>query len=133
MEQFEHQVNAPTEPVNETDTLIASLDLNEVSLPENVKPLGKRAARLRRVDVGPKGKVPIHGHFNRPAILLVVEGEYIEYNSKFEQPRRFKKGDFLVEHGDITHWGENPSETEPVVIYAFDLYDDGEECPNGAC
>lgn len=133
MKQFEHQINAPTAPVDETDTTIASLDLNEVSLPDNVKPLGKRLMRMRRVDVGPKGKVPIHSHFNRPAILFVAEGEYKEYNSKFEEPRIFKKGDFLVEHGDITHWGENPSETEPVVIYAFDLYDDGEESQSGAC
>lgn len=133
MEQFEHQINAPTAPVDETDTTLASLDLTEVTLPENVKELGKREMRMRRIDVGPKGIVPIHSHFNRPAILYVAEGEYLEYNSKFKEPRLFKKGDILVEYGDITHWGENPSETVPVVILAFDLFDNGAGTKDGGC
>lgn len=133
MDQFEHQINAPTAPVDETDTTLATLNLMEIILPEGVKPLGQRIMRMRRVDVGPKGKVPIHSHFNRPAILFVAKGEYKEYNSKYEEPRTFKEGDLLVESGDMTHWGENPSDTEAVVIYAFDLYDDTEDQKPSGC
>ena len=131
MPKFAHQIDPPTAPVDETDATLSFIDLNEVTLPEGSAPLEKRHLRFRRVDVGPGGIVPYHSHENRPAILFVMSGEIIEYNSRHEKPRTHKSGSIIAEFGDVWHWWKNDS-SDPVVIYAADLAE-LESCVDGEC
>lgn len=128
---FDHQKNPPTEPVNETDTGLAEIDLADLKLPEGSAPVGERSLRFRRVDVGAQGIVPFHSHENRPAILFVAIGEIVEYNSRHEEPRVHKAGSVIAEYGDVSHWWKNETD-EPVVIYAADLAE-VEKCSSGEC
>lgn len=100
---FDHQINPPTEPVDETDTPLNEIDLKKVTLPEGSQPISERHLRFRRVDVGPGGVVPFHSHENRPAILFIAQGEIIEYNSRHEAPRLHKAGAVIAEYGDVSH------------------------------
>lgn len=49
--KFDHQINPPTEPVDETDTTLGEFNLSEVTLPEGSAPFEQRNFRFRRVDV----------------------------------------------------------------------------------
>lgn len=128
---FDHQINPPTEKVDEEDTTLCELDLKTVKLPEGSQPFDQRSLRFRRVDVGPGGIVPFHSHENRPAILFIIEGEIIEYNSQHEQPRIHKAGSIIAEYGDVQHWWKNETD-KPVVIYAADLAEVA-VCTSGEC
>lgn len=128
---YDHQKNPPSEPVDEEDTLLSHIDLADVTLPEGSAPLEKRHLRFRRVDVGPGGIVPFHSHANRPAILFIIEGEIVEYNSRHEKPIRHEAGSIVAEYGDISHWWKNESDG-PAVIYAADLAEI-EACTEGEC
>ena len=128
---FDHQINPPTEPVDEEDTTLCFIDLAKVHLPEGSAPLEQRQMRFRRVDVGPGGIVPFHSHENRPAILFIIEGEIVEYNSRSEQPKLHKAGSIVAEHGDVSHWWKNDTD-QPVIIYAADLAE-AETCTEGEC
>lgn len=75
--------------------------------------------------------MPFHSHANRPAILFVIEGEIIEYNSRHEEPRTHRAGSIVAEHGDVSHWWKNETD-KPVVIYAADLAQ-VETCTQGEC
>ena len=128
---YDHQINPPTQPVDESDTTLAELNLAQVTLPEGTAPLTERHLRFRRIDVGPGGVVPFHSHENRPAILFVFEGEIIEYSSRHKEPRLHKAGSIFAEHGDVSHWWKNETD-KPVVIYATDLAEFA-ACNEGEC
>ncbi|MBY5968791.1 cupin domain-containing protein [Halomonas denitrificans] len=128
---FDHQQNPPMEPVDETDTTLAFIDLADVKLPAGAAPLEQRHLRFRRVDVGPGGIVPYHSHENRPAILFVFQGEIVEYNSKHEEPRVHRAPSIIVEFNEIWHWWKNESDGD-VIIYAADLAET-EKCAEGEC
>ncbi|MDT0618603.1 cupin domain-containing protein [Salinisphaera sp. P385] len=128
---YEHQINPPAEPVDEQDTTLSVIELADVRLPEDSAPLEQRQLRFRRVDVGPGGIVPFHSHENRPAILFIIEGEIIEYNSRHENPVVHKAGSVVAEYNDVSHWWKNESESV-VVIYAADLAQI-DRCVAGEC
>lgn len=109
--------NPPTDPVDETDTTLASIDLSTVNLS-----LANRHFRFRRVDVGPGGVVPWHSHANRPAMMFIAVGEIVEHNSNAAGPQVRRAGDVVSEAGDVWHWWKNET-NKPVVIYAADLAD----------
>ena len=66
---------APTAPINVTDTLIGSVDL------EKEIDVANRDLRMRRLVVAPGGIVPLHSHVGRPALISVVSGAITEYRS----------------------------------------------------
>lgn len=129
--KFDHQINPPTEPVDETDTTLGEFNLSEVTLPEGSAPFEQRNFRFRRVDVGPGGVVPWHCHANRPALLFIAQGEIVEYNSRHEKPLTRTAPKLVTEFGDFSHWWKNHGD-EHVIIYAADLAE-SEGCPEGCC
>lgn len=82
----------------------------------------KRHFRFRRVDVAPGGFVPLHGHANRPAIIVIAAGAITEYSTRAAAPKVRRAGDILAGYGDVWHGWHNAGR-EPVVIYAADLVD----------
>jgi quercetin dioxygenase-like cupin family protein len=98
------------------DVVVTSIDL----IKEPLKVDG-RLFRARRLDIAPGGVVPWHSHSDRPAMLLIASGEITEYASTCKVPIAHKAGDITAERNPTQHWWRNHG-TQPVVIYAFDLF-----------
>ena len=118
--------NPPTEPVDETDNLLAEIDLRKIDLP-----MAKMMFRFRRVDVGVGGVVPWHSHERRPALLHILTGEITEYSTGEKGPIVRKAGETIPEFGDVSHWWKNTG-SEHVIILAADLAEP-ENCNAGEC
>ncbi|MEM8849481.1 MAG: hypothetical protein AAGE03_05530 [Pseudomonadota bacterium] len=94
----------------------------EVSLAsEGIASLADRNLRTRFWTIEPGGFVPIHDHTNRPAQLVVLTGEVIEYSSAAEDPIQHDTGGLSIEEGELAHWWLNDGD-ETVHMIAFDVY-----------
>ena len=103
---------------NVTDTVIASIDLNEGS------PLLKdHKFRLRRLVIQPGGVVAWHSHEERPAIIYIVSGTIVEYASTCAVPIVHNAGDVARETHTTKHWWKNTTR-KPVVLLSSDILHD---------
>lgn len=109
---------APTKPVGVKDMEIASIDLAG----ENVK-LNQRRLRMRQMEIAPGGIVPLHDHADRPALIMVVEGEIHENSSKCLTPILHKPGEVSREFLGVMHWWKN-SGTKTVKLTIADIVND---------
>lgn len=108
---------AATMPKDVTDTVIGAVDLG----PEiNVD---GRSLRLRRLVLQPGGIVPMHGHADRPALIITLSGEVTEYRSTCKVPIIHRAGEVSQEQGGLTHWWRNNGKTE-VVLLSADVFND---------
>ena len=64
---------APTVPVGVMEMELASIDLSK----ESVK-LPERRLRFRHMEIQPGGVVPLHSHEDRPALIMVNQGQVYE-------------------------------------------------------
>ncbi len=103
---------APTAPVNVTDTLIGSVDLQKEIQVDN------RDLRMRRLVVQPGGIVPLHSHVGRPALIIVVTGEMTEYRSTCAVGIVHKMGEVASESDGISHWWKNTGKLPAVLLSA---------------
>lgn len=110
--------NAPSMPVGVTDTELASIDLST----ENVR-LDQRRLRMRHMTVAPGGIVPLHDHADRPALIMVTSGEFVEHNSKCKVPLVHKAGDVAREFLGTKHWWKNET-SQPVSLTIGDIVND---------
>jgi quercetin dioxygenase-like cupin family protein len=101
--------------VGVTDTTLASIDLG--SQPAKLKGF---ELRFRRLVIEPGGVVPWHSHDERPAIILVVEGEIEEYSNNCAVPIVHKPGDVAREVAGTSHWWKNRGDKR-VVLHVGDV------------
>ena len=99
-----------------TDNVLASIDLAKE--PADVK---GRLLRLRRLEIKPGGVVPWHEHQNRPAIILIVQGDVTEYASTCAVPIEHHAGDVAAETHATAHWWKNNGK-QTVVLLSADLF-----------
>ena len=99
-----------------TDAVITATDIAN----EPVAIQG-RLFRARKLDIAPGGVVPWHSHADRPALLLIANGEITEFASTCKVPILHKAGDITPERNPTQHWWKNMSNAT-VTIYAFDLF-----------
>jgi quercetin dioxygenase-like cupin family protein len=109
---------APTQPVGIKDMEIASIDLSR----ENVK-LNQRRLRMRQMEIAPGGIVPLHDHADRPALIMVVDGEIYENSSKCVVPILHKSGEVSREFLGVMHWWQNTG-TKTVKLTIADIVND---------
>ena len=64
-------------PVGVTEMELSSIDLGKeaVNLPQ-------RRLRFRHMEIAPGGVVPLHTHADRPALIMVNQGQIFEYSSQ---------------------------------------------------
>ena len=107
--------NAPTNPKDVTDTVLAAVDLSkEINV-------DGRQLRTRRLVVQPGGIVPLHSHADRPALIITVSGSITEYRSDCSTPVDHQAGDISREADGISHyWVNNGS--EPAVLLSSDVF-----------
>jgi quercetin dioxygenase-like cupin family protein len=105
-------------PIDVTDTELQSIDLSK-----EIDGLEGRRLRYRRLVVGPGGVVPWHDHTDRPALIMVVDGQITEFRSDCGVGITHKAGDISKEVAGIMHWWKNESD-KPATLYAADIKND---------
>jgi quercetin dioxygenase-like cupin family protein len=111
-------LGAPSAPVGVTEAELASIDLAK----ENVH-LTERRLRFRHMEIQPGGIVPLHDHADRPAMIMVIQGEIYENSSKCSVPIFHKAGDISREFLGTRHWWKNEGNTT-VVLTIADIVND---------
>lgn len=109
-------LEGPTEAVGLTVRIIADVDLSK----ELPNPDG-RHLRMRHFVLAPGGKIPVHSHVDRPAIMYVIKGEAIEHRSDKSEPTLIKAGEVIMETTAYSHWVENKSDT-PLEFISSDNF-----------
>ena len=109
---------AATAPVGVTEMELASIDLSQ----ESVK-LPERRLRYRHMEIQPGGIVPLHSHADRPALIMVNQGQIFEYSSKCMVPISHKAGEIAREANGLTHWWKNEGNVV-VVLTIADIVND---------
>src|SRR5262245_42955153 len=109
---------AATAPVGVTEMELASIDLaNEsVNLPQ-------RRLRYRHMEIQPGGIVPLHSHADRPALIMVNQGQIFEYSSQCLVPISHKAGEIARESNGLKHWWKNEGKVV-VVLTIADIVND---------
>ena len=105
--------NAPTAPVGVMEMELASIDLSK----ENVK-LPERRLRFRHMEIQPGGIVPLHSHEDRPALIMVNQGQIFENSSKCTVPILHKANEISREFLGVKHWWKNEGNVVVVLTIA---------------
>jgi len=104
---------APTAPVSVMEMELASIDLSM----ESVK-LPERRLRLRHMEIQPGGVVPLHSHEDRPALIMVNQGQIFENSSKCTVPILHKASEISREFLGVKHWWKNEGNVVVVLTIA---------------
>jgi quercetin dioxygenase-like cupin family protein len=110
----------PTMPSKVTDTVIASIDLEDYAAPGSL-------LRTRKLEIQSGGIVPWHEHNTRPANIYILSGTVTEYRSNCSVPIIHKAGDVVAEYGDIAHWWKNTGKKKAVLLSTDILPPQGDE------
>lgn len=105
-----------------TDTVIASIDLNQ-----EAPKLNEHEFRLRRLVVQPGGIVAWHSHEERPAIIYIISGTITEYASTCAVPIVHHAGDVARETRLTKHWWKNTTSKRVVLLSADILHDKSDQ------
>ena len=109
---------AATTPVGVMEKELSSIDLGKeaVQLPQ-------RRLRYRHMEIQPGGVVPLHSHGDRPALIMVNQGQIFEYSSQCKVPIVHKAGEIGRESSGLMHWWKNEGR-ETVVLTIADIVND---------
>lgn len=109
---------AATAPVGVTEMELSFIDLGKeaVNLPQ-------RRLRFRHMEIAPGGMVPLHTHADRPALIMVNQGQIFEYSSQCTVPILHKAGDIGRESNGLKHWWKNDGNVV-VVLTIADIVND---------
>ena len=109
---------AATAPVGVTESELSSIDLGKeaVNLPQ-------RRLRFRHMVIAPGGIVPLHTHADRPALIMVNQGQIYEYSSQCTVPILHKAGEIGRESNGLKHWWKNEGNVT-VILTIADIVND---------
>jgi len=109
---------AATAPVGVTEMELSYIDLGKeaVNLPQ-------RRLRYRHMEIAPGGVVPLHSHGDRPALIMVNQGQIFEYSSQCTVPILHKAGEIGRESNGLKHWWKNEGNVT-VVLTIADIVND---------
>ncbi len=102
-----------TEPKAVTDTELAF-----VKLGDQIAGLDDRRLRLRRLVVKPGGIVPWHSHTDRPALIMTLRGNIVEYRSNCAVGIVHRSGDVVEEVKGVSHYWKNTGDVDAILIAA---------------
>ena len=109
---------AATGPVGVTEMELSSIDLGRESVN-----LPLRRLRFRHMEIAPGGVVPLHTHADRPALIMVNQGQIFEYSSQCMVPIVHKAGEIGRESNGLEHWWKNEG-SQVVVLTIADIVND---------
>jgi quercetin dioxygenase-like cupin family protein len=105
-------------PVGVTEMELAFIDLGKESVN-----LPQRRLRYRHMEIQPGGVVPLHSHADRPALIMVNQGQIFEYSSQCTVPIVHKAGEIARESNGLMHWWKNEGNVV-VVLTIADIVND---------
>ena len=105
-------------PAGVTEMELAYIDLGKeaVNLPQH-------RLRYRHMEIQPGGVVPLHSHADRPALIMVNQGQIFEYSSQCTVPILHKAGEIARESNGLMHWWKNEGNVV-VVLTIADIVND---------
>ena len=109
---------AASAPVGVMEKELSSIDLGKESVQ-----LPQRRLRFRHMEIQPGGIVPLHSHGDRPALIMVNQGQIFEYSSKCTVPITHKAGEIARESNGLMHWWKNEGNVV-VVLTIADIVND---------
>jgi len=72
--------------------------------------------QLRAITIMPGGQIAQHGHENRPGLVKVISGEWVEGRPEGEATYGAGEGPGIIEDGDTDHWFYNRGDTPATAI-----------------
>lgn len=109
---------AASAPAGVTERELSSIDLSKESVN-----LPLRRLRYRHMEIAPGGVVPLHTHADRPALIMVNQGQIFEYSSQCLVPILHRAGEIGRESNGLKHWWKNEGR-ETVVLTIADIVND---------
>ena len=109
---------AASAPVGVMEKELSFIDLGKESVQ-----LPQRRLRFRHMEIQPGGIVPLHSHADRPALIMVNQGQIFEYSSKCTVPITHKAGEVARESSGLMHWWKNEGNVV-VVLTIADIVND---------
>ena len=111
------QMSGPTEHMGLSVEALGVLDEEMIS-----RQLGLEGyfMQLRAITIEPGGQIAQHSHENRPGLVKVVSGEWIEGRPSGETVSKAGEPGGILEDADIVHWFYNRGD-EPATAIVCDL------------
>jgi quercetin dioxygenase-like cupin family protein len=102
---------------------VAEKELSFIDLGKEAVNLPERRLRFRHMEIQPGGVVPLHTHADRPALIMVNQGQIFEYSSLCLVPIVHKAGEIGRESNGLKHWWKNEGNVV-VVLTIADIVND---------
>jgi len=102
---------------------VAEMELAYIDLGKEAVNLPQRRLRYRHMEIQPGGVVPLHSHADRPALIMVNQGQIFEYSSQCTVPIVHKAGEIARESNGLMHWWKNEGNVV-VVLTIADIVND---------
>jgi hypothetical protein len=72
--------------------------------------------QLRAITIEPGGQIAQHSHENRPGLVKVISGDWVEGRPDGESTFSAEGSDGIIEDGDTDHWFYNRGDTPATAI-----------------
>lgn len=72
--------------------------------------------QLRAITIAPGGQIAKHSHENRPGLVKVISGEWIEGRESGESAYTAASAQGIIEDEDTVHWFYNRGDTPATAI-----------------
>ena len=72
--------------------------------------------RMRSVEIAPNGQIAEHSHKDRPGIVTVVQGEWVEGQPAGERTFTSQSLGTFPENEDTVHWVYNRTDTPATAL-----------------
>ena len=102
---------------------VTEMELSYIDLSKEAVNLPQRRLRYRHMEIQPGGVVPLHSHSDRPALIMVNQGQIYEYSSQCTVPILHKAGEIGRESNGLKHWWKNEGNVT-VVLTIADIVND---------
>lgn len=103
-------------PTEHKGLSVEALGRIEAQMIERQTGLAGHFMQLRAITIEPGGQIAQHGHENRPGLVKVISGDWIEGRPEGETTFSAEEASGIVEDGDTEHWFYNRGETPATAI-----------------
>jgi quercetin dioxygenase-like cupin family protein len=107
------QVSGPSEHEGLTVEALGKLDADMI---ERQTGLDGYFMQLRAITIAPGGQIAQHSHENRPGLVKVISGDWIEGEADGETTFSADGTDAIHEDGDTLHWFFNRGDAPATAI-----------------
>ncbi len=111
-------------PTEHKGLAVSALGKIEAEMIERQTGLSGYMMQLRAITIEPGGQIAEHGHGNRPGLVKVISGDWVEGHPDGETTFAADGENGIIEDGDTTHWFYNRGDT-PATAIVCDLNPSG--------